>query len=79
MPDRLAALTQINLDDLVAALGLQGRPRLGNLARRLLRAPAVNFARQMVEFDDVTGSARIAGGRAACRKAPGARCPRARP
>ena len=56
MPDRLAALTQINLDDLVAALGLQARPRLGKLARRLLRAPAVSFARQMVEFDDVTGS-----------------------
>lgn len=56
MPDRQAALTQINLDDLVAALGLQNRPRFARLARIILRAPAVNFARQMVDFDDVTGA-----------------------
>lgn len=55
MPDREAALTQINLDDLVAALGLQNRPCLARLARFVLRAPAVNFARLVVEFDDVTG------------------------
>jgi 1-acyl-sn-glycerol-3-phosphate acyltransferase len=55
VPDRQTALTQINLDDLVAALGLQNRPRLARLARRLLRVPAAKFARQMVEFDDAAG------------------------
>jgi 1-acyl-sn-glycerol-3-phosphate acyltransferase len=55
VPDREAALTQINLDDLVAALGLRDRPRLARLARVLLRAPAAKFARQVVAFDDVTG------------------------
>ncbi len=55
MTDREAALTQINLDDLVGALGVQNRPPLAGLARVILRTPAVNFARQMVEFDDVTG------------------------
>ncbi len=55
MANREAALTQINLDDLVAALGAQNRPWLAGVARRILRRPAVNFARQMVEFDDVTG------------------------
>jgi len=53
--DRLQALIQINLDDLVAALGLEGKPWLAAMAGRLLRLPAVRFARQMVEFDDTTG------------------------
>lgn len=55
MPDRKAALTQINLDDFVAALGLSQRPRLARIARLVMRAPAAGFAGKIVEFDDVTG------------------------
>jgi 1-acyl-sn-glycerol-3-phosphate acyltransferase len=56
VPDRQAALTQINLDDLVEALGLQERPKAAGLARAILKGPAVQFARQMVVFDDVTAA-----------------------
>ncbi|MFH1184185.1 MAG: 1-acyl-sn-glycerol-3-phosphate acyltransferase [Chloroflexota bacterium] len=56
MRARLQSLTQINLDDLAAALGLQDQPRAAQLARALLRHPAREFAQQMLEFDSVTGA-----------------------
>jgi len=53
---RFQSLTQINLDDLTAALGLQNKPRVAKLARALLRQPARDFALQMLDFDSVTGA-----------------------
>lgn len=55
MRDRIRSLTQINLDDLTSALGVQDRPLMGRFARALLRRPAVRFAEQMADFDRVTG------------------------
>ena len=51
MNDPLAALTDINLDDLVAAFGVQKYPMLPNLLRRIFYAPARKFASQILEFD----------------------------
>jgi hypothetical protein len=51
--DALGTLTSINLDDLVGAFGWQDRPGLIRLARALFRAPARNFARQMLRFDSL--------------------------
>lgn len=53
--DALAALTEINLDDLVAAFGWQDRPRLARALRTMFAGPARKFARQMLDFDDVVG------------------------
>lgn len=50
MSTPLDTLTQINLDDLVAALGSPS-PRLARLLRRLFFAPARTFAAQILEFD----------------------------
>jgi hypothetical protein len=49
------ALTQINLDDLVASFGWQNRPARARLLRRLFAGPARAFANQMVEFDSAVG------------------------
>ena len=51
-PNRLNALTAINLDDLVASFGLEGHPKLAWILRALFAAPAHKFARQMLDFDD---------------------------
>ena len=55
MSERLDSLTEINLDDLIGALGWQKTPLLAVPARRLLRRAARAFARQMLEFDDNVG------------------------
>jgi 1-acyl-sn-glycerol-3-phosphate acyltransferase len=52
--DRLHALTEINLDDLIGAFGLKQHLYLSALARRVFRAPARAFARQMLDFDENT-------------------------
>jgi hypothetical protein len=49
------ALTQINLDDLVAAFGFQGQPLLARSVRFLFRGAARKFARQMTDFDTAIG------------------------
>lgn len=49
------ALTQINLDDLVASFGWQDRPLLTRSLRNLFLKPAQNFARHVVEYDEVVG------------------------
>lgn len=51
MPEPIELLTNINLDDLVGALGWSGRARLSRLARWAFRRPAESFARQMLAFD----------------------------
>lgn len=53
MTDPLTALTNINLDDLVAAFGWQTQPVLAGSLRRIFHAPAQKFALQMLEFDRV--------------------------
>ncbi len=53
--DALAALTEINLDDLVAAFGWQDRSRLARALRAIFAGPARKFARQMLDFDDAVG------------------------
>jgi 1-acyl-sn-glycerol-3-phosphate acyltransferase len=53
--ERLDRLTEINLDDLIGALGWQKMPALVAPARRLLRRPARAFARQMLDFDENVG------------------------
>ena len=52
----LENLTQINLDDLVKALGIQNRPTLTRLTRFLFRGVARKFARQMIDFDSMAGA-----------------------
>jgi 1-acyl-sn-glycerol-3-phosphate acyltransferase len=56
MPSSVEALTQINLDDLVASFGWGDRPILARLLRRAFHKPAQTFAKQMAEFDQATGA-----------------------
>jgi hypothetical protein len=65
---RVADLTQINLDDLVASFGCRNGTPLAGMARRLLRKPARKFARQIVEFDAAVGRHGLVN--AACRTLP---------
>ena len=58
----LEDLTQINLDDLVNALGLQTHRSLTSLTRFLFHGPARKFARQMIDFDAWSGSQGLANG-----------------
>jgi hypothetical protein len=53
--DALAALTKVNLDDLVGSFGWQNHPRLDRVVRRVFRKPAHKFAEQMLEFDWAVG------------------------
>jgi hypothetical protein len=55
MPANMDALTNINLDDLVASFGWQDRPLLARLLRRLFLKPAQVFAAWMTEFDTAVG------------------------
>lgn len=55
MTDPLAALTDINLNDLVSAFGWQRSPALAYILRRVFFAPARKFAAQMLDFDRITG------------------------
>jgi hypothetical protein len=51
MPNRIDALTQINLDDLVSSFGWQNQPLLARLLRMTFFQPARTFANQMADFD----------------------------
>jgi 1-acyl-sn-glycerol-3-phosphate acyltransferase len=62
--DALAALTAINLDDLVNAFGWQGEPLLARLLRTVSFRAARDFASQMLDFDHLIGSHGLA--EAAC-------------
>jgi 1-acyl-sn-glycerol-3-phosphate acyltransferase len=52
----LAALTQINLDDLVSSFDWQDHPIRAGLLRRIFFFAAKKFARQMLEFDHAIGA-----------------------
>ena len=60
MPDSIARLTDINLDDLVNSIGWQDSPRLAKLLRALSRPVARKFALQMQEFDTRVGEKDLA-------------------
>ncbi len=62
MTSNFAALTEINLDDLVASFGWQASPLLSRLLRALFRKPAQKFARHMLEYDEVMGTHGIVEG-----------------
>lgn len=49
---QFAALTQINLDDLVSSFGWEDHPFWAGILRRIFISPARSFAQHMVEFDD---------------------------
>lgn len=51
MDPRTRALIDINIDDILAALGVPGSAMARALARRLARTPALRFAREMTAFD----------------------------
>jgi 1-acyl-sn-glycerol-3-phosphate acyltransferase len=53
--DQLETLTQINLDDLVAAFGWRNLPLLSGALRKLFFGTARKFAKQMVDFDSAVG------------------------
>jgi len=56
MHDNMAALTQINLDDLVSSFGWEKQPILSALIRRIFAQPARKFARQIIDFDTAIGN-----------------------
>jgi 1-acyl-sn-glycerol-3-phosphate acyltransferase len=56
------ALTEINLDDLVASFGWQKSPRLAGVLRRIFRHPARKFAAQMLDFDRLVGEENLSAG-----------------
>jgi len=64
MDPRTQVLLRVNIDDLLAAFGWLGRSTLRTLAGRLVRKPALRFAREMTAFDDEVGESGI---RAAAR------------
>ena len=52
MEPRTRALMEINLADILSALGVPSSPLARAAARRLARVPALRFAREMAAFDD---------------------------
>jgi hypothetical protein len=60
--DTFAALTQVNLDDLVASFGWQASPLLAGALRRVFLGPARKFAGQMLNFDHLVGAKTLADG-----------------
>jgi 1-acyl-sn-glycerol-3-phosphate acyltransferase len=56
MTSSLDNLTQINLDDLVNALGIQNHRTLTRITRFVFQGAASKFAKQMIEFDSMAGA-----------------------
>ncbi len=56
MTDPLALLTQINLDDLVAAFGWERQARLSAAVRSVFHGMSAKFAAQMLDFDAQVGA-----------------------
>jgi 1-acyl-sn-glycerol-3-phosphate acyltransferase len=55
MDRRTRALLEVNIDDILAALGWRGGTASRALTGRLARGPALRFAREMTAFDDAVG------------------------
>jgi len=62
MPSQLDTVTQINLDDVVSSFGLRSGTLPARLVQKIFFNHAQTFARQMVEFDSVTGKSGLAEG-----------------
>jgi putative hemolysin len=60
MTSPIETLTQINLDDLINALGIQNNSTLTRITRFLFRGAARKFAKQMIEFDSLAGTRGLA-------------------
>lgn len=56
MTDAISLLTQINLNDLVAAFGWERNPRLAAALRMAFGGMARKFAAQMIDFDTQVGA-----------------------
>jgi 1-acyl-sn-glycerol-3-phosphate acyltransferase len=56
----LENLTQINLDDLVNAFGIQNHRTLRRITRFLFHGAARKFAKQMIDFDSIAGTRGLA-------------------
>ena len=52
MDPRTRRLVDVNIDDMLAALGWRGGPACRGFARRMARGPALRLAREMTAFDD---------------------------
>jgi hypothetical protein len=59
MDARTRALFEVNIDDILAALGWGRAPALRALVRLAARRPALLFAREMAGFDDVAAASGI--------------------
>jgi hypothetical protein len=59
MDARTRALFEVNIDDILAALGWEGAPAVRGLVRGLARKPALLFAREMGVFDDMAATSGI--------------------
>jgi hypothetical protein len=59
MDARTRALFEVNIDDILAALGWERAPAARALVRRVARKPALLFAREMGAFDDMTAASGI--------------------
>lgn len=62
MPSQLDRLTQINLDDVVSSFGVRSGSLPARILQKIFFKHAQTFARQMVEFDSVTGKSGLAEG-----------------
>lgn len=62
MPSQLDTVTQINLDDVVSSFGLRSGTLPARFVQKVFFNHAQTFARQMVEFDTVTGKSGLAEG-----------------
>ena len=59
MDPRTRTLLDANIEDTLVALGWQGQSALRLLAGRLVRGPALRFAREMTAFDDAVSESGI--------------------
>ena len=57
---QLDTITRINLDDLVASFGWEGKSTLASVLRATFLGPAQKFAAQVVEFDNAVGETNLA-------------------
>jgi len=60
MTSPIETLTQINLDDLINALGIQNNPTLTRITRFVFQGAARKFAKQMIDFDSMAGTRGLA-------------------
>ncbi len=78
MTSSLDNLTQINLDDLINALGIQSNPTPTRITRFVFQGAARRFAKQMIDFDSMAGTGGLAEGSAHHRAPLCLRCMRLR-